>query len=80
MLEVIPLQIDVVKPDVAPVAIWRCRSNECKAWVREELAGAAAPGCPLCSGAMIRSIKHLPRLVKKIKPAKKPTIDTPWLQ
>lgn len=59
------LQTDIIKPEVAPVPVWRCRNSECKAWVREELASPPSPNCPLCKGTMIRGIKHLPQLVKK---------------
>jgi hypothetical protein len=74
------LQIDEMKPAVSPVPVWRCRDKECKAWVREELAASAKPDCPLCHGAMIRSIKHLPKLVKKMQAVKKKTNETPRLQ
>lgn len=70
-----------VKPDLAPVPIWRCRNKECKAWVREEMAESESPSCPLCSTEMIRSIKHLPKLVKKAKASKKKTdAAQEWLQ
>ncbi|CAM3919835.1 cold-inducible protein YdjO-related protein [Cohnella lubricantis] len=48
------------------VKILKCKNNECKAWVREEFA---TPGqtCPMCSGPMLRTMKHLPPLVKKVK-------------
>ncbi|PYI51796.1 cold-inducible protein YdjO-related protein [Paenibacillus flagellatus] len=72
-------EMDVPKPEVAPVPIWRCRNAECKAWVREELADSASPACPLCKGAMVRSIKHLPKLVKKAKSARKKKDETSWL-
>lgn len=62
---------DPAKPATAPVPIWRCKKAECKAWIREELAGDN-PQCPICKGPMIRSIKHLPKLVKKT-PRKKKT-------
>jgi hypothetical protein len=39
--------------------------------VREEMAGSDSPACPICKGAMIRSIKHLPKLVKKIPSSSK---------
>lgn len=52
------------------VKILKCKNPECKAWVREEFA---SPGqtCPMCSGPMLRTMKHLPPLVKKIKSAKR---------
>lgn len=59
------------KPDLIPVIIYRCKNQECKAWVREEMAESSEPECPLCKGTMIRSIKHLPKLMKKYKAAKK---------
>jgi len=63
---------ETVKPELHPVPIWRCRDAACKSWVREELAASAAPACPVCGGVMGRSIRHLPKLVKKIKaPPKK---------
>ncbi|MDD9266571.1 cold-inducible protein YdjO-related protein [Paenibacillus sp. GCM10023248] len=65
------LDAEVTKPDLSPVPIWRCKNNECKAWMREELAASPSPECPLCKGGMLKSIKHLPKLVKK-KPRKKP--------
>ncbi len=60
--------------DVTPVPIWRCRNSDCKAWLREEMASSASPECPLCKGTMIRGMKHLPKLVKKIKSSRKPQI------
>jgi len=75
------LQTEGSKPEVEAVPIWRCRSKECKAWIRDELvAGAAEPGCPLCKGSMIRGIKHLPKLVKKIKSPRKKAETSAWLQ
>jgi predicted nucleic acid-binding Zn ribbon protein len=55
------------RPEVIPVPIWRCKDKGCKAWIREEMAESASPDCPICKGAMIRSMKHLPKLVKKYK-------------
>lgn len=76
-------QIDTSKPELAPVPIWRCRNQECKAWVRDELAAGAAPGagpeCPLCKGPMLRGMKHLPKLVKKVKAPKKKAPEDAWL-
>jgi len=76
------MEQEMMKPETAPVPIWRCRNAECKAWVREELAETAKPDCPLCRGEMVRSIKHLPKLVKKHKAAKKKPTDEAgaWLQ
>ncbi|WP_438445299.1 cold-inducible protein YdjO-related protein [Gorillibacterium sp. sgz5001074] len=68
---------DPAKPATAPVPIWRCTKAECKAWIREELAGEK-PLCPICKGSMIRSMKHLPKLVKKAPPKKKKSEDNPW--
>jgi hypothetical protein len=65
------MQTEAPKPEVTPVPVWRCRDNECKAWIREELTSSPNPDCPLCKGTMIRSIKHLPKLVKKHKSVKK---------
>ncbi|UJF35823.1 cold-inducible protein YdjO-related protein [Paenibacillus hexagrammi] len=59
--------------EVTPVPIWKCKNTECKAWVREELASSSTPECPMCKGPMIRSIKHLPKLVKKHKTNRKKT-------
>ncbi|HZG57662.1 cold-inducible protein YdjO-related protein [Paenibacillus sp.] len=103
---------DIAKPELAPVPIWRCKSPDCKAWMRDELiapekpkrgakakgaargapksaaapvatggapAPSAAPSCPLCQGAMIRGMKHLPKLVKKAKSPKKPPEEQAWL-
>ncbi|MCI3924636.1 cold-shock protein [Paenibacillus sp. TRM 82003] len=65
------------KPELAPVPIWRCTGDGCKAWVREELnASGANPDCPLCKGRMIRGIKHLPKLVKKVSSPRKKKDDT----
>ncbi|MFC0216485.1 cold-inducible protein YdjO-related protein [Paenibacillus chartarius] len=66
------------KPELAPVPIWRCRRQDCKAWVREELASSSQPSCPICKGEMIRSMKHLPKLVKKHKAQKKKAPSDPW--
>ncbi|CAI6030774.1 cold-inducible protein YdjO-related protein [Cohnella sp. JJ-181] len=46
--------------------IWKCKSSDCKAWVREEFA-TEAQKCPMCKGDMLRTMKHLPALVKKVK-------------
>ncbi|MBO9597779.1 MAG: hypothetical protein J7559_08170 [Cohnella sp.] len=71
---------EVVKPDLAPVPIWRCRDQACKAWIREELADSPSPVCPMCKGTMVRGIKHLPKLIKKHKAAKKPKDEADsWL-
>ncbi|MFC5529848.1 cold-inducible protein YdjO-related protein [Cohnella yongneupensis] len=75
------MQSEVAKPEMTPVPIWRCRDQECKVWIREELAESSTPECPMCKGAMVRGIKHLPKLIKKHKSAKKnkDAADT-WLQ
>ncbi|MFC7749570.1 cold-inducible protein YdjO-related protein [Paenibacillus thermoaerophilus] len=65
------MQTETAKPDIAPVPIWRCKTAGCKAWMREELAPSPHPACPICKGPMIRSIKHLPKLVTKYKAKKK---------
>jgi hypothetical protein len=65
------LQTDLTKPELAPMPIWRCNNSDCKAWIREELTSERSPDCPLCKGKMIRSIKHLPKLVNKHKAPKK---------
>lgn len=67
------MQTETDKPEVSPVPIWRCKNSSCKAWVREELASSPSPECPICKASMIRSIKHLPKLVKKHKSRKKQT-------
>ncbi|QTH46349.1 hypothetical protein J4772_19150 [Cohnella sp. LGH] len=67
--------METVKPELSPVPIWRCRNSECKVWIREELASSASPECPMCKGAMMRGIKHLPKLVNKHKSARKPKSD-----
>lgn len=59
------MQTETTIREVEPVPVWRCRNAACKAWVREELAASANPSCPLCQGTMVKSIKHLPKLVKK---------------
>lgn len=64
------------KPQLQAVPIWRCVDKSCKAWVGEELTGPGTPACPLCKGQMIRGIKHLPKLVKKVKTVRKPA--DPW--
>ncbi|HUC93924.1 MAG TPA: cold-inducible protein YdjO-related protein [Paenibacillus sp.] len=67
---------DPDKPELHPVAIWRCKDKACKAWVRQELADSDSPGCPICGGVMGRSMRHLPKLVKKHKAPPKP--KDPW--
>ncbi|KIL38666.1 hypothetical protein SD70_25185 [Gordoniibacillus kamchatkensis] len=74
----VPTAPTASKPDLSPVQIWRCRSSSCKAWVRAELAAGAKPSCPLCQGEMIRGIKHLPKLVTKVKAQKKKADVVPW--
>ncbi|RXT03596.1 cold-inducible protein YdjO-related protein [Ammoniphilus sp. CFH 90114] len=64
------LSQDTSKPNTVPVPIWRCRNKECKAFIREEMASSPSPACPLCNGPTIRSMKHLPELVKKYKKPK----------
>ncbi len=72
------LDTDASKQDLQPVPIWRCKSKECKAWIRDELASTASPDCPICKGHMSRSMKHLPKLVKKHKAPPKPKNENPW--
>jgi hypothetical protein len=60
---------------LAPVKVWRCKNTECKAWIRDELTTGTDPTCPLCKGPMIRSIKHLPELINKIKRQKKEKVS-----
>ncbi|WP_309121912.1 hypothetical protein [Paenibacillus sp.] len=36
-------ETDTTKPELAPVPIWRCRSADCKAWVRDELVSEPPP-------------------------------------
>lgn len=60
------------KPATTPVPVWRCKGENCNAWIREEMAPDGRPLCPLCQSPMIRSIKHLPKLMKKM-PRKKKT-------
>ena len=57
------------KPDLTAVPIWRCTNQECKVWLREEMASSDSPECPMCKGNMIRGIKHLPKLIHKHKAA-----------
>ncbi|RED66252.1 cold-inducible protein YdjO-related protein [Cohnella lupini] len=57
--------------NLAPVPIWRCVSQDCKAWIRVEMASSNTPGCPICLGNMIRGIKHLPKLIHKHKSVRK---------
>jgi hypothetical protein len=73
------MDIEKTNPELAPVPIWRCKSQECKAWVRKELTASDSPVCPLCQGVMVRSMKHLPKLVKKHKAKKKQTETTVWV-
>lgn len=73
------MSLDNEKPDLQPVPIWRCKDKACKAWIRDELSTSESPACPICSGPMGRSMKHLPKLVKKIKSPKKPKNETPWI-
>jgi hypothetical protein len=68
------------KPETLPVPIWRCRNQECKAWIREEMVSSASPECPMCKGNMIRGIKHLPKLIKKHKAVRKKDEADQWLQ
>ena len=65
------METEAKQPETTPVPIWRCRNSTCKAWVREELAASDSPECPICKGPMVRSIKHLPKLVYKHKGRKK---------
>lgn len=66
------------KPELIPVPIWRCKNKECKSWVRAELASSANPECPICKGPMGRSMKHLPKLVKKHKAPRKKKEESMW--
>lgn len=72
--------METEKPELSAVPIWRCIDKECKAWVRDELAAAGIPTCPLCKGNMIRGIKHLPKLIKKHKTIRKKNETDQWLQ
>ncbi|MFC4775226.1 cold-inducible protein YdjO-related protein [Paenibacillus sp. GCM10023252] len=49
-----------------PTKIYKCKSAECKAWVREEFA-ASPQLCPICNGEMHRSMRHLPAVQNKFK-------------
>lgn len=73
------LAIDTDKPELSAVPIWRCTNQECKAWVREEMASSDKPNCPMCKGNMIRGIKHLPKLIKKHKTIRKKKEEDQWL-
>ncbi|NOU92824.1 hypothetical protein GC093_06205 [Paenibacillus sp. LMG 31456] len=73
------MQTDAPKSELFPVPVWRCRSKDCKAWIREELTSSPSPECPLCNEGMIRSIKHLPKLVKKHKAVKKKKPEESWV-
>jgi hypothetical protein len=61
---------DDAKPELFPTPILKCRNADCHAWVREELSTPSMK-CPLCRGEMLRSYKHLPKIVKKAKSTKK---------
>ncbi|MDF2921899.1 MAG: hypothetical protein K0R57_813 [Paenibacillaceae bacterium] len=65
---------DSQKAETTLVPVFRCKAVNCNAWIREEMAQSPAPLCPLCQSPMIRSMKHLPKLVKKI-PRKKKEAD-----
>jgi len=67
------LGVETDKPVLSAVPIWRCTDNECKVWLREEMAASSTPDCPICKGKMIRGIKHLPKLINKHKAARKKT-------
>lgn len=54
------------KEKLEPVLIYRCKNLDCKAWVRDEFGTEGQP-CPLCKGPMLRSIKHLPAIIKAKK-------------
>ncbi|MFF2887405.1 cold-inducible protein YdjO-related protein [Paenibacillus sp. NPDC057967] len=54
------------KENLKPTKIWKCRNAECKAWVRDEFA-ASEQKCPICSGPMHRSMRHLPPVQNKAK-------------
>ncbi|CAG7645983.1 hypothetical protein PAESOLCIP111_05069 [Paenibacillus solanacearum] len=73
------MQKDDAKPELFPTPILKCKNAECKAWVREELS-ASSRECPLCGGEMLRSYKHLPKIVKKAKTTKKKKDEFSWLQ
>ncbi|PZE21523.1 cold-inducible protein YdjO-related protein [Paenibacillus xerothermodurans] len=72
--------MDDTTPKVSPVPILRCRNRECKTWIREEMVSGDSPGCPLCKGEMIRSIKHLPKLVNKVKAPQKAEVQAEPVQ
>lgn len=55
---------------LSAVPILRCTDRECRAWIREELASSTEE-CPICKGDMIRGMKHLPKLIKKYKAARR---------
>ncbi|MDQ1909908.1 cold-inducible protein YdjO-related protein [Paenibacillus sp. GD4] len=73
------MEQDEIKPELFPTPILKCRNPDCKAWVREELASPTRE-CPLCRGEMLRSFKHLPKIVKKAKSTKKKKEEFSWLQ
>ncbi|GGF99951.1 hypothetical protein GCM10010916_16500 [Paenibacillus abyssi] len=55
-----------IKPELLPTKIYKCKSPDCKAWVREEFA-TEQQSCPICKGPMLRSIRHLPPIGKPKK-------------
>ncbi|WP_028610729.1 cold-inducible protein YdjO-related protein [Paenibacillus harenae] len=55
------------KPKLKPTKIFKCKNQDCKAWVRDEFADAEQ-SCPICKGPMLRSMRHLPAVQNKAKP------------
>ncbi|QAY68302.1 hypothetical protein ET464_01935 [Paenibacillus protaetiae] len=49
-----------------PTKIWRCKNQDCKAWIRDEFI-STDPLCPMCKGPMGRSMRHLPAVQNKVK-------------
>lgn len=43
--------------------IWKCTSEGCKGWMRDEFAFEHTPTCSLCSSPMMKTNKMLPQLI-----------------
>ncbi|MED4400154.1 cold-inducible protein YdjO-related protein [Metabacillus fastidiosus] len=53
-------QQQVEKPPEVNLKIWKCASDTCKGWMRDNFKSDDEPSCPLCGHAMMESERTLP--------------------
>lgn len=48
--------------EYADANIWKCTSEDCPCWMREELSLISNPICPLCDSEMTKTTRSAPVL------------------